>query len=93
MCFEEFDQRSEMEIKPFFESVLSGKGRGRGDLGFIKLRFKIGPVHPQPVQGQRRRVSNWVRQSYRHRDMVRSGGGEVSCPFLEERHQSWGGEC
>jgi len=37
-------------IKPFFEGVLSGEGRRRGDLDFFKLRFKVRPVRPDPVR-------------------------------------------
>jgi len=40
-----------MEIKPFFESVLSGEGRRRGDNCFLKLRFETGPVRPYLVLG------------------------------------------
>ena len=93
-----WDLRSSISV-PRWESnhsskaCLVGRAGGGGELGFRKLLFKVRPVCPDPVRGRRRPAGDWVRQPYRDRDMVRPSGGEVSCPFLEERHQGRGREC
>ena len=93
MGFEELDQRASVGIKPLFEGMPSGEGRRWGDLGVFKLRFKARQVRPDPVWGRRRWAGDWVRHPYHDRDMVRPSGGEVTCPFLEERPQGMGREC
>ena len=93
MGFEEFNQRTKMGIKPFFEGVPGGEGQRRGDLSFFKSRFKVRPVHPDPVRSRQRRGGDRVFQPHRDRDMVRPSGGEVSCLFLEQGHQGRGRKC